>query len=270
MQKEKIFLENEMETLLVPLFSKAHEMSNRFPIIIDKKAEEILGRIEYNFADLKIPRQTLITLAMRAKQLDYYANEYIKNHDNPIVIHLGCGFDSRYFRIDSKNAIWYDIDFPNVIELRKHFYNENDNYHMIGSSVTDKSWVEKISKKGPACVIAEGLFMYLDEKEIKELFGLIKVNFNDSDIFFDAYGKLTAKGANSHPSIKKTGARIKWGIDNPLEIEKWNDNNKMICEWYFTDSDDIANLRRRDRALFRIMGMFKAAKQAHRILGYHI
>ncbi|MDD4031437.1 MAG: hypothetical protein PHE07_08410, partial [Bacteroidales bacterium] len=80
MQKEKIFLENEMETLLVPLFSKAHEMSNRFPIIIDKKAEEILGRIEYNFADLKIPRQTLITLQacawVRVRKLEHAPHSF--------------------------------------------------------------------------------------------------------------------------------------------------------------------------------------------------
>jgi len=270
MGKEKIYLKNEMETLLVPLFSKANEIDKKYPIIIDIEAQNILRSIEYNFKDLKIPKQTLITLAMRAKRLDYYAHEYIKKHNNPLVMHLGCGLDSRYFRLSPPNTSWYDIDFPDVIEVRKHFFEENINYHMIGSSVTDNTWADKITQSGSACIIAEGLFMYLAEKEIKELFLLIKNKFPDSEIYFDAYGKLTAKGANRHPSIKKTGAKIQWGIDDPLEIERWNTNNKFICEWYFTDSEDIVNLKMKDRLLFRIMGAFTAAKKAHRIIGYHI
>jgi hypothetical protein len=77
---------------------------------------------------------------------------------------------------------------------------------------------------------------------------------------------LTAKGANRHPSIKKTGAYIHWGIDNASLIEDWDAGMQLLDEWYFTDFEVISFLKMRDRILFKTMGLFKAAKKAHRIL----
>jgi len=268
MEKKKILLSEEKETLLVPLFSKAIESTKEHPIIVDKKAEGILEDIDYDFTELKIPKQTLLTLAMRAKKLDCYVNEYVKKHISPLVLHLGCGLDSRCLRTDSKNAQWYDIDFPDVIQLRSNFYHESENYHMIGSSILDPSWIDRIKQKGPACIIAEGLFMYLEENELKKLFNEMQKCFSPGEIYFDAYSTLTAKNVKNHPSVKKTGATIQWGIDDPREIENWNNTFRFIEEWFFTDSEDIPSLALRDRILFRVMGTFLAAKRAHRIIGY--
>lgn len=266
MELTKIRLTEEKETLLVPLLSKALEGKREKPILIDKKAEEILSKIEYDFTALRIPKQTMITLAMRAKKLDSYVIEYLGTHSYPVVIHLGCGLDNRIERVNFKKGIWYDLDYPEVIELRKEFFTENENYKMIGSSVTDYSWIESIKGDGEACIIAEGLFMYLDEDEIKELILKSMHKFPGSLVAFDAYSRITAKNVNNHPSIRKTGAKVKWGIDDARMIEKWGPGIKVLEEWYFTDSKDIANLLKADRFLFNIMGLFNAAKRAHRIL----
>jgi O-methyltransferase involved in polyketide biosynthesis len=93
--KQKIRLTEERETLLVPLFSKAAQSQGPRPILVDPKAEEILEHIEYDFEDQGIPKQTLITLAMRAKKLDSYVRDYLHRSDGPVVLHLGCGLDSR-------------------------------------------------------------------------------------------------------------------------------------------------------------------------------
>jgi O-methyltransferase involved in polyketide biosynthesis len=270
MVKQKIRLTQEKETLLVPLYSKAIESQRIHPLIIDPKAVEILDDIEYDFRELNVPKQTLVTLAMRAKKLDSYVRDYLNRTENPTVLHLGCGLDSRILRVKPAKGEWYDLDYPDVIELRKKFYEETNNYHMIASSVTDFTWLDQIKGNGPACIIAEGLLMYLHEEEVKQLFVRLRERVPSSEIFFDAYSRLTAKGANNHPSIKKTGAHINWGIDDAKQIEKWGKGIKLLEEWYFTDSEDIAGLEFLDRLLFRIMGSFSAAKKAHRILHYRI
>jgi O-methyltransferase involved in polyketide biosynthesis len=269
-EKQKIRFTQEKETLLVPLYSKAVENQKRFPIIIDPKANEILDGIEYDYQELHVPRQTLITLAMRAKKLDSYVQNYVDHIENPIVLHLGCGLDSRVLRVKQMKSEWYDLDYPDVIELRKKFYDETNHYHMISSSVTDQNWLKQIKEKGPACILAEGLLMYLHEEEVQQLLINLQKRFPSSEISFDAYSRLTAKGANNHPSIKKTGAHIYWGIDDAKQIEKWGKGIKLLEEWYFTDSEDISGLKFLDRLLFRIMGSFSAAKKAHRILHYRL
>ena len=270
MEKQKIHLSEEKETLLVPLFSKAFESKKTHPIIIDPKAEEILQGIEYDFEELQIPKQTLITTAMRAKKLDSYVREYLDRTEQPLVLHLGCGLDSRVLRVGVQKGEWYDLDYPDVIELRKEFYNETDHYHMIASSVTDHTWLDQVKGNHPACIIAEGLFMYLSEDEVRQLLVDLQERFPASEIAFDAFSQLTARSVNNHPSIKKTGARVQWGIDNPAQTQTWGNGMRLIDEWYFTDSEDISKLEFRDRFLFRMMGMFRAAKKAHRILRFQL
>lgn len=271
MEKQRIRLTEEKETLLVPLLSKAVGGEGAHPILLDPKAAEILGQIDYDFGQLQVPRQTLITLAMRAKRLDSYVRSYLAGSENPLVVHLGCGLDSRALRVGFDRGSWYDVDYPDVIALRREFYPESGCYHMVASSVTEQGWLERVpAPGGPAYIVAEGLLMYLHEEQVRQLFVDLQRWAPGSEIAFDAYSRVTARGANRHPSIKKTGAHIYWGIDDGREIEGWSPGIKFLDEWYFTESEDIASLATRDRFLFKTMGAFGAAKKAHRILRFRL
>ncbi|HZD59079.1 MAG TPA: class I SAM-dependent methyltransferase [Anaerolineae bacterium] len=269
--KEKIQLTEEQETLLVPLYSKAIEGQQPNPIFIDKKAQEILEHIEYDFAKLKIPRKTAVMLSIRAKKIDAYTREFLASHPRGVVIHLGCGLDSRYTRVNNGEVEWYDLDLPAVIDLRRKFYKETAMYHMISSSVTDLGWIDTISPRGrPVLVIAEGLLMYLKEEEIKALILKLKEAFPGCGLVFDAFSVLTAKRVKKHPSIKRTGAVVQWGIDDATMIEQWAEGIRLREEWYFTQSEDIEKLGFGYRLSFRVAGLFTAAKKAHRILYYNL
>jgi len=269
--KEKVLLTEEQETLLVPLYSRAVESQQPNPIFVDGKAQEILEHVEYDFAKLKIPRKTAVTLCIRAKKIDAYTREFLASHPRSVVIHLGCGLDSRYTRVNNGEVEWYDLDMPEVIDLRRKFYEETGTYHMIPSSVTDLGWIDTISLRGRlVLVIAEGLLMYLKEEEVKALILKLKEAFPGCGLVFDAYSVLTAKSAKKHPSIKKTGAVIHWGIDDATAIEQWAEGIRLKEEWYFTQAEDIEKLGSGYRLSFRIAGLFTAAKKAHRILYYSL
>ncbi len=267
--KEKILLTEEQETLLVPLYSKAVVSQQPNSIFVDEKAKEIIEHVEYDFTKLKIPRKTVLTLCIRAKKIDAYTREFLAVHPSSIVIHLGCGLDSRYTRVNNGEVEWYDLDMPEVIDLRRKFYEETDTYHMIPSSVTDLDWIDSISLRGrPVLVIAEGLLMYLKEEEVKALILKLKEAFPGCGLVFDAYSVLTAKSAQKHPSIKKTGAVIRWGIDDTTAVEQWAGGIQLMDEWYFTQAEDIQNFGFKYRLAFSIAGLFTAARKAHRILYY--
>jgi O-methyltransferase involved in polyketide biosynthesis len=90
------------------------------------------------------------------------------------VLHLGCGLDSRVFRIDPPYTVrWYDIDMPDGIKLLRRLYPERHDYTLVGSSVTDFHWLDEIPADRPVLVVAEGLVQYLSEKEGLALFNLI-------------------------------------------------------------------------------------------------
>lgn len=263
--KEKITLTKEQETLLIPLYAKAQE--NR--IFRDEKARQILDSVQYDFQSLKIPEKTALTLRMRAKQLDAYARAFLETNPNALVLHLGCGLDSRCLRVPQTQALWFDLDLPDVIALRRKFYAESDTYHMIASSITELSWMEQISRQGrPVFVVAEGLLMYLYEKDVRDLVLCLHEKFPSCHLVLDAFSKLTADRIQAHPSIQKTGATIHWGIDDAHQIETWAKGIELKEEWFFSQSADIAQLNWFYRLMFRLTRGISAAQKAQRLLYY--
>lgn len=263
--KEKISLTREQETLLIPLYSKAQEN----PLFNDEKARQILAAVDYDFDRLKTPEKTAVTLRIRAKQLDAYTRRFIKIHPDALILHLGCGLDSRCERVERSGTQWFDLDMPDVIALRRKFYAETETYHMIASSVTDLSWLDQVSSDGrPVFVVAEGLLMYLQESEVKALILALHQKFPGCEFAFDAFSKLTADRVGAHPSLQKTGATIQWGIDDPHQIEQWATGIHLIQEWYFSQEMDLDRLSWFYRFMLRLAGSIEAANRAHRLLYY--
>jgi O-methyltransferase involved in polyketide biosynthesis len=265
--REKITLTREEETLLIPLYAKAQDN----PIFIDTRAREILDSVDYDFQRLRVPQKTAVTLRLRARQLDVYAEAFIRAHPQALVLHLGCGLDSRCVRVPHPEAQWFDLDMPEVIELRRKFYPETDNYRMIPSVVTDLSWMDQVPREGrPTFIVAEGLLMYLQEHQVKTLILELRERFLDSELVFDAFSKQTVDRIRAHPSLQKTGATIHWGIDDPHEIEHWADGIRLKEEWFFSQSPDLSRLNWFYRAMFRLTASIKAAQRAHRLLYYSL
>jgi len=265
----KIQLKNEMETLIIPLYGKA-KMSE-IGVFKDPYAEAAVDRLDYDYSMLKIQNKTQVMLAMRAAIIDEFAKDFIKDNPNCMVLHLGCGLDARYMRLGLNIERWYDLDFPEVIEIKKQLYNKTVNYRFISSSVTELQWMDNIEiRENEVLVIAEGLLMYLNENDIKTLFEALQSKFRNYTIIFDAYSKLTAKSSKNHPSLKKTGAAVKWGMDDPKEIVSLIKTAKLLKTFYFTDEKVIEMLPQNYRRLFKLAGLFKSAREAHRVFAMKV
>lgn len=263
-EKEKVTLTKEQATLLIPLHAKGEEN----PIFDDPKARQILASVQYDFAALNIPAKTAVTLRIRASQLDRYARAFLRERPRALVLHLGCGLDSRCLRVEHPQALWYDLDMPDVIDLRRRFYSESDSYHMLASSVTAPGWLDAIPTGLPTLVIAEGLLMYLRESEVRDLFLRLRQKFPGAHIAFDAFSLITVRRISAHPSLQKTGASIHWGIDQVREIETWANGITLNEEWFFSQSPDIARLSWPWRFMFRLAAGIPAARNAQRLLYY--
>ncbi len=263
--KEKVRLAETQETLLITLYAKARGCPDGF--FDDETARHILNQIDYDFSRLKVPIGTSLTVCLRAKKLDDYARAFLAKHPQATMLHLACGLDGRYQRINNNQVQWYDLDLPDVIDLRRKFFHETGNYHLIASSVTDLSWLDTIPQQGqPVLVIAEGLMMYLAEDDVKRLLLALQTAFPGCHLAFDAYSEMTARRAKNHPSLKKTGAVLRWGIDDPHTMATWGDGIRFQEEWFFIQSPDIAKLAFRYRLMFKLAGLFTIANKAHRIL----
>jgi O-methyltransferase involved in polyketide biosynthesis len=173
-QTEKVHFTKEKETMLVTLYGRALDSQSKDPILRDMIAEKAIERIDYDFKSLNVKWNDILAIAARAKVFDVWTMDYLAEEPNAAVLHLGCGLDSRVFRIDPPPSVfWFDVDYPETIELRQHLFPEGAGYHMVASSVTELDWLDQVPGDRPALVLAEGLMYYLTEEQIKALFARV-------------------------------------------------------------------------------------------------
>ncbi|MGA9679146.1 MAG: class I SAM-dependent methyltransferase [Mycobacterium sp.] len=214
-------------TNLVTLYLRAYESRSRHPVLGDHTAAEAVDRIDYDFKRIhrtSLPAGNQYLVALRAKQLDDWCVDFLARHPDAVVLHLGCGLDGRAFRLaPAPSVLWFDVDRPTVIELRRRLYDDTDGYRMIGSSVTDPQWLDHVPTGRPTLVVAEGLLMYLQESEVRQLLERLTDRFDSGELQFDTLSRLA-------PLLSKvlTKGIIKWGIRNVRDLETWNPRLRFL------------------------------------------
>lgn len=221
-------LTNNSKTLFIPLYCKA-KMSKKNWFLKDKKAEEIVSNMEYDFTALKISKWLSMFISLRSLIIDELVSNYISKKDRVTILHLGCGLDSRCIRIHQTYNKWYDVDYKEVIDIRNDFYKSNSKYQMISSSVVDYRWLDNIKENENILVIAEGLSMYLSEDELKELLFQINQRFNKVYFIFDAYTKKGVKLSKIKNPVNQFNAEVKYGFNNPEELCLLHSNLKHVA-----------------------------------------
>ena len=221
MKTEKVHLTKEKETLLPTLYGRALDSRAERPILGDTFAEEVVRQLDYDFESLQLPKGASVSLPVRAKHLDTWTREFLAAHPSSTVLHLGCGLDSRVFRVDPAPTVrWFDVAHPEVIELRRRVCPERPHCTLVGSSVTDLRWLDEIAGDLPVLVVAEGLVVYLEEKRGFELFRAITERFPSGELIFDAYSRSMMWLTQRLPAVKKSGAVLSWSIDDPHDLER--------------------------------------------------
>lgn len=267
-EKLKTTLTPEEETLLIPLYAKA-QPGNR--LFYDPKAREILEQVDYDFSRLRVPYKTVLLVCQRAKKLDAISRSFMNKMDDVLVLHLGCGLDGRFWRVDDGKVIWYDLDRPVVIDLRQRFFPAHERYHLVASSVTNFEWMSRIEiTNRPVLVVAEGLLMYMNEAEVRKLVLKLREAFPGCRLIADVFSRLTARSATRHRSLKHTGAALGWGLDDPQEVETWARGIRLVEEWFFTQDPELGLLNPGYRLAYKLAGTLKIVRRAHRIVYYQL
>jgi O-methyltransferase involved in polyketide biosynthesis len=272
MQTEKVHFTKEKETMLVTLYGRALETDENDPILRDPAAKEAVNRIDYDFEHLNVKWNDRLAIAARAKMFDVWVEEFLAKNPNTNVLHLGCGLDSRVYRVNpSSDVLWFDVDYPEIIDLRKRLFPERASYQMIASSVTEADWLDQVPADRPTLVVAEGLMYYLKEDEVKSLVKRLVERFPSGQIMFDAISKLYLKMQKTNVGISATGARMWWGVDDVHELEKWNPRIKLITNLSVMDKD-FPNIRKMSggmKAVLRVLSLISALKNMGLMLRYN-
>jgi len=211
----------EKRTMLITLYGKALDNRKPKPLLGDHFADDAVRLLKLDARQLKFPEGGEISLPIRAKQLDGWTKDFIAAHPTAVVLHLGCGLDSRVFRVDpSADVLWFDVDQEPVIELRRRVYPQRPGYELLATDATSLAWLERAPKGRPVLVVAEGFTMYLTPSSGPALFRRIVEAFPSGELIFDAYSQFMVKMMTLNPALRAAGTRLTWGFGDLHALER--------------------------------------------------
>ena len=141
---KKIQIQGVSETMLQTLYARAAYSKQKNAKIHDSKAVEIVSRMDYDFSFAGDDALMSKGVIARTILLDRMVGDFIRENPNATVINIACGMDTRAYRLKIGSAVrWYNIDFPETIEVRSSFLEENGHISMIAKSAMDERWADK-------------------------------------------------------------------------------------------------------------------------------
>ncbi|HUH70461.1 MAG TPA: class I SAM-dependent methyltransferase [Mycobacterium sp.] len=218
---EKVGLTGAEQTALIGLYGKALDSRRPDSILSDRQADQALQRLDCDFAALRLRRRDQNSAAVRAKAYDGWVQRFIDVHPECVVLHLGCGLDTRIYRVNPPSTVdWYDIDLPDVITLRRRLFPPRAGLHTIAASVTDPRLLDTIPAAWPVLVIAEGLTPYLRAADGVAMLRRITEHFPSGELLFDGYSPVGVWGLQRYAPVKASGAQLDWSVNDPHDLEK--------------------------------------------------
>lgn len=222
-------LAGSAETLLIPLYYRALESQEGYSRFRDDKALEIANCLDYDFSKIHAKALSREGVILRAQQFDHLVSHFLIQNPTGTVIEIGCGLDTRSYRLDNGSVTWVDLDLPEVIALRKQLLTETPRHQFVEQSVLDYAWMNKVHVQPEQRVflVAEAVFPYLAQQDVKTLLLRLACTYPGSEIIFDSVPPVFAKfGGRWHPNLWHTKARICWGMGQAQTVEGWS---KDIC-----------------------------------------
>lgn len=256
-------MNNISNTLFLPLAFKARDAEKPNPILNDQVALDLKIRLseEFDFEDhvLKKASYSMAGTIARAKFFDDLARQFIADNLEPVIVNMGAGLDSRTLRIWDDKAIFFDVDLPEVIELRRQYIEDKST--LIAADIFKLDYLEQIFNSRPNgqfCFIFEGILMYFGKEEVSTLLKAIIIGCHGEIMGDFCFGDFWENNQKKHDLAKNIQASFKEGfkdVDDLLALDS-RLQLKQMKFYYDKDFENCFGWRR-----YLMMCMPKKMKQ---------
>jgi len=258
-------------TAFVTQYARALDSRWPRPILGDTLADEIVGKIDYDFAALGVPSSAVRQTALRAKMLDDRARNFVAEHPDAVIVDLGAGLGTGMLRVAPPVTVdWYNVDLPNVIALRDEVVPAGGHAYSVAASLADDGWADSIPADRPTMLIADGLLAFLSEPVIVKLFRGIPEHFRSGELALNDYGRV---GWLSLQAMKVVFSAVgnQWayrGFNDARLPETWSPRLTLVEEASLAHAPEVDLYPAAARMSTRLMGTTTRGARTARILRY--
>ena len=231
-RNKKMNLTGVPETMLQTIYARAKESKGR-GAICDKKAEEIVSRLDYDFSLADKDTAMHSGVIARTIVLDRLTTVWLAAHPGGVVVNIACGLDTRCYRMKGY-AHWYNLDLPETMAVRAKLLPESGLISQIAMSAMD-NWGDEIKEKTvPVLVIIEGLTMYLSEADVQRIFRVISHRFEKATVFVETMNPIIVKRFQEK-SIEGSNAKFTWGVKDGPALAAMLPDFRFVEEYSLTE-----------------------------------
>lgn len=223
------------KTLLIPLYFRAKETKRPNHLFEDRRAVEILPKIQCDFFGYDRAWALEADVVVRTVIFDDLVRQFIERYPNGQIINLGCGLDARFDRLDNGLIQWFDLDMPDSIALRQKFIQPSERNTFIDQSMFDTSWLDRCEAEVPTLIVAEALFFYFERQRVEDLLIQLHHHFTTAELLFQSVSPGIVGRQESVPVLRETRAELRWGVRSGRELEGWYPGLQFIDEWSLVD-----------------------------------
>ena len=233
-EKIKPELNGVAETMLLTFYARAQYSKSKKHAFYDAKAVELVERLDYDFSsaskDVAMGGGTIA----RTLVFDELVRDFLQKHPDAVVVNIACGLDTRVYRLDTGVCTWYNLDLPETIAVRDPIFQEQGRISTIGCSVLDPAWADAVTKRGTMLFIIEGLTMYLNAKDVQQIFAVISSRFSQATIFVETMNPTMVRHFKEK-SIDASNAKFNWGIKNGKTLAELLPDFRFVEEHSLTE-----------------------------------
>lgn len=251
------------KTLFIPLYGKAR-VSKENRILHDPMAEKIWEAEGFPIRGKGKSKWLAYAMAMRARVFDDWTEEMLCANPEALVLQIGCGLDSRCLRVKAPYLHWIDTDFPEVLSLRKKYYEEDEAYRMMALDASKPEQLETLPDGESAVLLLEGVSMYLTNEQVRRLLQALGKKYARLQILMDVYTALGARASKYKNPVKDVGVAEVYGIE---EIRSLLKDTKIGCraEHSLTPDFLVNALKPLERAFFRAVFAERLYRKFYRL-----
>ncbi len=228
------------KTLLIPLWARALEQKEPVPLVVDPLAEAMVSRIDFDWKRIRLSRGDLAQCVVRLREFDRFVRDFLERHPAATVVQLGSGLDARFQRVDNGHVLWFDLDLPDVISLRRQLVPESERDRYLAASILEPGWMDEVVRpQGPAILfVAEAVLPYLEPEQVKEAVIGLQRRFPGAELVTDVCTPFGLWTDNLQLLVAGSAARMHWAVRDPHELEAWSPGISLLESFsYFDDPD---------------------------------
>lgn len=227
----------------MPLYARAVESRRADAVFQDPRAEELVAQLDYDFDRVALRGFHQSTRVMGTREFDRITSQFLVRHPDGVVVHLGCGLDTRFDRVDNGAVTWFDLDLPEVAELRRELglAAGPTRYHLVGGSALDDAWLAEVAAETAGrsvLVVAEGVLAYFTDEQARSLFGAIAQRLPGAELVFDVFQPWAIRVGNLQMALMGFRAPMRWGLRRPADVLAWGEGFRLLEAWYYFDQPE--------------------------------